>query len=579
MKTLVRMAALLIIPAVAACGLSEVLGPEPEALDSFVQTLDVQSFQALVVQSKAQVDVKLLPGGLTASELSVSPSAASDEERIQSRVVSIEASAGVGTVRIMLGDLGISFDQNTRFWFGDDQVEFEAFLAEVNGAIGDGFEPAIVAERPVPSAAQAPDDGSFLASDIVLDGGGDGNARLRLEIDADNLQWVADPAEGEPDGWLNVLGISIQLRVSDGTTEIESNDHDFEDVEEFEGRVAAVQLDALSFTLINGTTVRLVDRTEVDDREDRFITSLVGVAVALENGLEVVAWGKGAVESEDPAVLIALKVGFLARESDEPELEDFEGLVASADAGSGSFSLGDGVVVRIVDRTEVLAYDDDSPATLAALEEAIANGREVVAWGVGEVESEDPLVLEGRRVVLKARERENLEREFEGLVIEVDLGAASFTLESGITVVTTDSTEVVGYNDFSPTDLEGAAAAISLGRTVFAWGSANVGSDDATALTARRVVFKSAIEDFEKDVVEIDVAAGTLSLEGGWTVAVTDETELLAADDQSPATLQGASDALAAGDRVRVWGLGFVTGSEPVVLEGIRVTIRRIPVD
>jgi hypothetical protein len=575
MKTLVRTTALLMVPWVGACGLSDILAPETVALESFVQTMDVQSFQALVVESNAQVEVKLLPGGLTASELSVSPSGTSDDERIQSRALTIEAAAGVGSVRIMLGDLEISFDQSTRFWFGDDEVDFETFFAEVDGAIGAGFEPAIVAERPVPSGAQAPDDASFLARDIAV--AGDGRARLRVEIDADNLQWTTDPVEGEPDGLLNVLGISIQLRVSDGTTELESNDHDYEEVEEFEGHVAAVQLDALSFTLTDGTTVRLVDRTEIDDHGDRFITTLTAVGVALEEGREVVAWGKGAIESDDPLTLIAIKVAFKALEEERPEVEDFEGLVTSADAAAGSFLLGDGVVVRIVDRTEVIAYDDNSPATLTAVEDALANGRDVVAWGVGEVESEDPLVLEGLRVVFKSRERQNPEREFEGVVSNVDSGASAFVLENGATVVTSDSTEIVGYNDWSPVTLQGAAEAVDLGRTLFAWGDGALESDDPLVVSARRVVFKAVVEDFEKDALEIDVVAGTISLEGGWTLDVTDETELLAADDQSPATLLGASEALTAGDRVRVWGVGFLTGTEPVSLEAISVTIRRIP--
>ena len=51
----------------------------------------------------------------------------------------------------------------------------------------------------------------------------------------------------------------------------------------------------------------------------------------------------------------------------------------------------------------------------------------------------------------------------------------------------------------------------------------------------------------------------------------------MAADDDSPMTLEGAREALAAGDRVRVWGYGFVVCLDPFSIEVAELTIRRIP--
>ncbi len=427
-----------------------------------------------------------------------------------------------------------------------------------------------MAERAVPDMPQDPDAGSFLADALAVTG--DGTARIRVEVDGDNLEMVSDRQEGDPDGWLTVLGLRIQLRITDGTTEIESHDHDFEHVEDLEGVVQSVSASDGIVTLRDGTTIQIVDRTHIKDR-DGFIASLAGVAEVLANGGEVVARGAGAVEIEEPLVLIGLEVAFQAVE-EEPHLEEFEGEVIEAAPSEGTFTLGDATVVRIVDGTEVVAYDDPSPSSLAGVVEALDNGQEVIAWGAAEIESEDPLVLQAKRVVFKAYQADEPTFEFEGTLVEV--GEDVLVLASGKTIVVNADTEIVAYHDHSPHDLESAADALERGRIVQAWGHGVVESEDPFVVLADRVVLHAVIEDFEKDVVEIDVANGLIVLEGGWQLTVTADTEIVAADDVSPATLEGAAQALEDGDGVRVWGWGFVTGEEPVSLELGELTIRRI---
>lgn len=575
MKRFVRLMALAVAPLIGACGLADLTGPDGETFDTFVQTIEMESFQSMVLGSAAEVEVTLLPGELIASALSVRPTGHSGEDRLQSRVIGIAPDGDDGVLTLLMGDIQVSYDADTRFWFGDDEVDRDFFVAQVSGNLDEGFDVPIVAERETPATPQEPEDDLFLAAALAITG--DGTPRLRLSIDEDNFQMVETPAEGEPDGWLNVLGISIQIRVTDGTTELESEDHDFEVVEEFEGVVSSVRLDMASLTLVDGTVISLVDRTQIADFNDHLLPSLTAVAEALEAGKEVVAFGKGAVESEEPLLLVAIKIGFEARMEGEEPVEDFEGFVNEVRLDAGSFVVSDGTVIRIVEGTEVVAYHDGGPTTLEGVAEALEDGYEVLAWGHGEVESEDPLTLEGTRVVFKVREPHHGNREFGGNVASVDLEAHTVVYDNGKTIVLTESTEIEGYNDFSPMSLEELAEALEYGYEIRSWGHGEVESEEPLVFVAHEIVFKAIVEDFEQDVVSIDETAGTMTLENGWVLAVCDFTEIDAANDGSPITLEGANEALAAGDRVRVWGIGYVTGEEPVSLSLISLTINRIP--
>ncbi len=574
MNRFVRTLALAAAPLVGACGLTDVV-PDAEVLDSYVESLDMQSFQSLVVSDAAQVEVELLPGGLTARELEVRPSGASDEERVSSRAVSISEDFLGGRVGLLLGDLELGFDLNTRFWIGGDEVGMADFVGHVRAAIDGGFEPPIVAERPLPATPQAPDDSRFVARALAVTG--EGHPSIRMEIDDDNLERVAAPVEGDPDGWLTLLGLRIQLRVSDGTTEVESHDHDFEDVKEFEGWVTSVDVDAMTFMIRDDYLVRLVDRSEIA-QHDELIGTLQGVADAIGAGQKVIAWGKAAVESEDPPVLLGLKVAFAAKDAEEPTLEEFEGRVTEVATDAGTVALGDGTTVRVLEGTEIIAYDDHSPATLGAVSEALASGLEVIAWGKGTVESAEPLVLNATKVVFKAREPADHAIDFEGTIVEADPTQGVFVLGNGKLIQVGDETEVIGYNDHSPLTVEGIAAALENGVVLHAWGRGPLTGEDPYVVAAERVVIKTVLEDFEKDVVEIDVEGGVIVLEGGWVLNVTDDTSVTAADDMSPSTLQGALDTLEAGDRVRVWGYGIMVGHEPVTIQVVDVTMKRIEV-
>lgn len=569
-RRLLYVRALLVVLVVVACDSGDPLGPGDT---SFVEQLDLEGFEQSLITEAVQVEVDLIAGGLTAGELAVRDREPSPEERIQSRATSRQGDDVSGSLTLLLGGLEIDYDDQTRFWIHRDDVSRDVFFQELDAALAGGSEPAVVAERPVPDVPQDPDDASFVARDIAIAEAG--SPRIRLNVDQDNLDVVEDPRNDEPDAWLTLLGLRIQLRVRDGTTRIESHQHDFEEVEEFEGLVREVDESQGLVVLESGVVLRLTDRSEIVTG-DGHLASLGGVSEALAAGWQVVAYGLGGVEGVEPLRLVVLKVGFKVRHEGEADVREFEGVIASVDVQERSLELSDGTGVRLVDATEVLAADEASPADLAGVDAALQAGETVVAWGHGEVEGVEPLRLLADRIVFKLRQSDDADhREFEGMIATVDEAAGSFTFSSGEVVRILDGTEVVAANDHSPSSLGGVAEALTAGRRVLSWGFGEVESTDPLQFAAERVVFKIPVEDFEGPVATVDVTGRTLTLESGWVVRITDTTELLAADGASPSSLQGVQDAFDAGDPVSAWGWGFVEGEDPVRLEGRSVTFQR----
>lgn len=659
MKRFVRLLPLLVVPLFGACEFSEVIGPQADELESYVQQMDMQSFQSIVVQGAAQVEVSLLPGGLTASEIAVRPSGQSNEERIQSLAVDFWSNGVEGSVTLALGGLVVTFDENTRFYFGEDEIDVLTFVAQLAGNLLEGFDLPVVAERALPAVAQDPDDPTFLAAAIAIDS--DGSPQLRLEVDADNLEMAANPAPGEPDGWLNVLGLRIQLRVTDGTTELEQEDHDFEVIEDFESFVSTAETDEMLVVLEDGTTVRVDDRTDIVEGPT-LIGSVAEVAEALASGLDVIAWGRGAVETAEPLVMVGLQVSFEAREPEEPEVVEFEGVVESvdeasfvledgtvvlvgddlaitaynemspsslaelagalaegveviawgegievgdfvvaieateltlkaveveqpehfegevveADATTAEIFLGDGVTVVVGDDTEVVAYNDASPMSVADVVAALEGGLTVLAWGHGMIESEDPVVIAADRIVLKSYQPEP-ENQVQAYVTQIDVEGMTLVLEDGTSVIVTENTEIVAYHDFSPTSLAEALEDLNRWRFVWAKATGEFEGDGEHVLVADRLVLKTVVEDFDKKVESIDVESGDVILEGGWILHVWDDAEVRAADGASPMTLAAAAEALAAGDEIRFSGFGYVICFDPFSIEVVDLTILRVP--
>lgn len=326
MRTLTKVAAMGGAMLLAAC--SDGVGPGALA---FRRDITVPQFDTvLATTGMVRVEIELVPGGLVAREVEIQDAdEVGEEEEIKSGVTAV--SAGLGTLTLELGGLTVSFDANTNFEADDDESLTQAeFIARIEAALAAGGTPFIEAERAAPAQPQAPDDPTFLARKIELEDDED-DAEIEINVAAANLTVNDTPP---PDAILRVLNLPIELRVSDGTTELESELPDQREEREFEGVVQSVDEAAGTVTLMDGTVIRIVAGTDFDDDhgdgddhegdDDHLVLgalhdddddedelgSLAEVAAALAAGQRVEVEGKGLVETETPLVIVAAEVEF-----------------------------------------------------------------------------------------------------------------------------------------------------------------------------------------------------------------------------------------------------------------------------
>jgi hypothetical protein len=444
----------------------------------------------------ARLEIQLLSEGTVARRVLVMPEGMEEAEEIKDRITAINVTGGefpTGTLTLAMGGLVIGFDIESRFAAkGSDGLTFGQFVERVEAALDDGLEPPVMLERHPPDAPQAPDVSEFFAIELTLLDGLE-EPEIEINVDVDNLNLNADRQEGEPDGWINVLGLSIDLRVSDGITELATKDADVSDAVEFEGCVQAVNLDAGSFTFTDGTVVRIVDESLIFEADAEFpLISLEEVAAALAEGHKVVAWGGGLLETKEPKVIIGLELRFAIKSESQEENNkiEFEGYVTSVDL-EGSFTLTNGTVIRVTEETVLKDHGDgESLMSLEAVAAALEAGEEVVAYGYGEVETAEPLTLVACEMRFVLVGSEPPIEDFEGFVATVDETEGFFTLTNGIVVHMTETTQIGQPEQGDWLDSLGAVVeALNAGHNVVAWGKGEVESVEPLTIIATKVTF------------------------------------------------------------------------------------------
>lgn len=321
MRTLTTVAALGGAMVLASC--SDGVGPGSLA---FRRDITVPQFDTVLANTgMVRVEIELVPGGLVAREVEIQDAdEVGEEEEIESGVTAV--SGALGTLTLELGGLTVSFDANTKFEADDDASLTQAdFIARIEAALAAGDTPFIEAERAAPALPQAPDDPTFLARKIELEDDDEDESEIEINVAAANLTVNDTPP---PDAILRVLNLPIELRVSEGTTELESELPDEREEREFEGVVQSVDEAAGTVTLTDGTVIRIVAGTDFDDEDDDHsgpgggddlvllhddddeLGSLAAVAAAVAAGQRVEAEGKGFVETETPLVIVAVEVEF-----------------------------------------------------------------------------------------------------------------------------------------------------------------------------------------------------------------------------------------------------------------------------
>ncbi len=300
-----RLAALALAGLLAACNGENTLAPGTGGAGptQFARAITVGEFDSLLANGPTRVEIELYPGSLVAREVEAEETEdLTDEEKIESRITAIDPA---GNITLALGGLVVTFDGATDFESDDGHLTMQQFIDRVEAALATGVQPAVEAKRPPPDQPQDPNDATFHAGELDLDHDADED-EIEMNVDADNISGVSATS---PDAILTVLGLAIEIDVSGGRTELESEIEDDRLESEFEGDVASVSGSLV--TLTDGTVIEIVVGTEIEQADDEGeLGSLAAVEAALAAGLVVEADGEGVVTATSPRTITASEIEF-----------------------------------------------------------------------------------------------------------------------------------------------------------------------------------------------------------------------------------------------------------------------------
>jgi len=364
----------------------------------FSRTVSLPDAQSLLQTGPTRVEVRVIPGTLVARRVELEESSEMTRpEQVRSRVTAVTSGTDTATFTLEVGGIQIAANGSTMIRHGDrdgdmaqSAVTLADFVALVQADIAAGHNPTLTASRQAPSAPQAPDDGKFLAAAVRLDEA-NSHSVIKLNIAAANLVTNATPP---PDGFLKLLGVSLELRLADGTTKLKQENPELEGVREFEGTVQSVDQTAHTVTLKDGTVIRIVAGTEFDAREgneDDHLTSLAAVHDALTAGKTVETEGRGLVDSTSPLTFDAIHIEFEVEGEEPPPpimMVEFQDQVASVDVAGSTFTLASGAKVMVTSETRIELEGDLH--TLQAVSDALAAHHTARAEGHATVTSAGP---------------------------------------------------------------------------------------------------------------------------------------------------------------------------------------------
>lgn len=379
--------ALALAATVAACSDGDPFGPGAGSEAVFSRSVQFSTVVDEASSAPVRLEIELFDGGppWTAREVDLEREEdLGDKEKIESRVVA--ADEGAGTLTLALGNLVVDLSEATRFRSEGSESEGDLtpseFYSRVETLLGNGETPGIELRRPAPASPQAPDDASFLPTDVRLD---DEAEHPEIEMNVDDRHLSLSSSN---EGTVTLLGLEIQVT---GDTEVEAKEEAAEGGFEIERLVTDVDVEAGEVTLHGGDVLRIVDGTRFDDEdggegdddaedgEDGELSSLAAVRAALdENRLVEV---EAEVIQEEPGVFVAITVEFDLEDGDDdiPGSFEFEGQVTSVNPEAGTFVVGGSLELTM---TESSSIDDESDyATLQAVADAMEGGATVVADG------------------------------------------------------------------------------------------------------------------------------------------------------------------------------------------------------
>ncbi len=490
---------------------------------------------------------------------------------------------GQGVLSLALGGLRVGFGETTVFRAADEgELTLAEFVERVRSALETG-QPGIEVRRRPADAPQDPDVAEFAADVVILDDGLHQPA-VELNIDRDNLRRNESPP---PDGWVEVLGLAIELRITEGLTTVQIERPDVE-ITPFGGKVVAVLADRRAVELEDGTIVRIVDGTWVEHGwfwRDRLRT-LAAVQEALDAGFTVLAHGRGVVaDAGPPAVLVAIRIAFRL---DPETLLAFGGRVVDAQPEAGVVVFAEGPRVRVVDRTILLLLRGDELQLigLAAVRRALDDGLAVFAKGVGVLRSTDPAADDEVLAIAIVFRFEHAPAEtvrFAGAVVATDPERRGFVLDDGTLVVLGErSASTADGGEAPPWRLAWVQEALDAGLVVVAAGEGvPIELDDGTAaLVAVRLEFDLRLQrptEFSGRVVAVNLDRRVVRLDDDRLVRLIALTRVRPAwtADFEGSTLEAVALAVANGVAVSVAGGGELVSEDPwtVVALGVEFDV------
>lgn len=365
----------------AACSDGDPLGPGSGSEAVFSRTAEFSAVVDEAASAPVRLEVEILEGGppWTAREVELEREEdLTDDEKIESHIVA--ADEGAGTLTLAVGDLVIDLSEATRFRSegseSDGDLTRSEFYSRVGTLLADGETPGVELRRPAPESPQAPDETSFLPTDVRLDDEAE-ESEIEMNVDGRHLS-----LSGSDEGTVTLLGLEIQVTSS---TEVEAKEEAADGEFEIESLVTDVDVEAGEVTLHGGDVLRIVDGTRFDgdddgdDGEDEELTSLAAVQAALDEDRLVEV--EAEVVQEEPGVFVAIEVEFEVEDGDDdvPGSVEFEGDVTAVDVEAGTFVVGGILDLSMVGYSSI---DDDSDhATLQAVSDALGAGTTVRADG------------------------------------------------------------------------------------------------------------------------------------------------------------------------------------------------------
>ncbi len=334
----------------------------------FSRAITISELESVIGEGPIRIEVELRAGDLVAREVEIETAdELTDDEEIESRIIAISER----TIDLALASgFSVDFDASTEFKGRDgEDLTLDQFVTYVQEELAAGREPVVEAERPASNPPQDPTDPRFAATKLELDDDDeDGNDKIELNIDRHNLDVLTSPP---PDAQLTMLGIVIDIDVTNGITEIEHEEDHVKDERKFKDLVASVDVPEATFTLQNGTVLRVVEGTRIKHSSDG-LESLQAVADALDAGLMVRAKGKAIVDENDPSALVVVKVKF--KVTDDITIDAFVAVIESGPTRVEVSLLADQLVAREVEieTPDKLADDEEIESRISSI--TVSNG-------------------------------------------------------------------------------------------------------------------------------------------------------------------------------------------------------------